>query len=87
SMLPMTVANVLVGSLLAKQDFRAVPWFIVIAAGYGAALRFFLIGSSGIEPFTVFKGVILRLGIFSTLMLLVALAFSLWPKKPGGLKA
>src|SRR5262249_39914065 len=45
-MLPVTMANVLVGNLLARRDFRAVPWLVAIAAGYGFELNRYLSGVS-----------------------------------------
>ncbi len=82
SMLPLTLANVMVGSLLAKKDFRPVPWFVAIAIGYGIELNRFLQGAANLEMFTAFKGVILRLGVFGAAMLGVAWFFSVVERKP-----
>lgn len=77
AMVPVTVANVLVNNLLAKQRFKAVPWLVLIALGYAIALNTYLRHSAGVDHFTAFKGVILRLGMFSTLLLAVSAAFTL----------
>ena len=36
AMVPLTLANVLVNGLLAKGDFRMVPWLALLAIGYAA---------------------------------------------------
>jgi len=38
AMVPLSVANVLVNSLLAKSDFRIVPVLLLVAVGYGVTL-------------------------------------------------
>jgi O-antigen/teichoic acid export membrane protein len=76
AMLPVTVANVLISNLLAKQRFKAVPWFVLLAVGYGLALSSYLRGMGNMEHFAAFKGVIFRLGIFSSLLLIVAASFT-----------
>jgi hypothetical protein len=77
----VTVSNVLVNNLLAKQRFRVVPWLVLIALGYAFALNAFLHKSAGLDHFIAFKGVILRLGLFSTLLLLVSGTFSLFEER------
>jgi hypothetical protein len=42
AMLPLTLANVLVNNLLARRDFRAVPWFVVIAIAYALEMNRYL---------------------------------------------
>ncbi|MFO1512343.1 MAG: hypothetical protein U1F83_05415 [Verrucomicrobiota bacterium] len=37
-MLPLTLAMVLLNSLMAQSQFRAVPWMLAVAAGYGITL-------------------------------------------------
>jgi O-antigen/teichoic acid export membrane protein len=37
-MLPLTLSNVLVSSLMARSRFAAVPWLVLVAIGYGVAL-------------------------------------------------
>jgi len=84
AMLPLTLANVLAGSLLARRNFRVVPWFVLIAALCGLEMNRYLNGAVEMEMFAAFKGVILRLGIFSTLMLGVAFIFNALPGKRTG---
>jgi O-antigen/teichoic acid export membrane protein len=38
AMIPLSLANVLVNNLLAKADFRIVPWLAVLAAAYALTL-------------------------------------------------
>lgn len=37
-MLPLTLAMVLLNSLMAQSQFRAVPWMLAVAVGYGVTL-------------------------------------------------
>ncbi len=37
-MLPLTLSNVLISSLMARSRFAAVPWLVLVAIGYGVAL-------------------------------------------------
>jgi O-antigen/teichoic acid export membrane protein len=37
-MVPLSLANVLINHLLARSDFRIVPWLAVLAAAYGVTL-------------------------------------------------
>jgi O-antigen/teichoic acid export membrane protein len=37
-MLPLTLSNVLINSLMARSRFAAVPWLVLVAVGYGIAL-------------------------------------------------
>jgi O-antigen/teichoic acid export membrane protein len=41
AMVPLALANVLVNHLLAKSDFRVVPWLVGLALAYGLALTQF----------------------------------------------
>ncbi len=71
-MLPLTLSNVLINSLMARGRFAAVPWLVLVAAGYGVALYF---------HHDSFKTVIGTLGIFGTLMVGVCVLFT-WVIKP-----
>lgn len=66
-MLPLTLSNVLINSLMARGRFSAVPWLVMVAIGYGVALYYFH-GS--------FKTVIQVLGLFGLLLLAVCSWFS-----------
>jgi len=82
SMLPLTIANVLINNLLALGRFKAVPWLVAIATGYGVALFYFLsAGHPGENPFPAFKHVVQILGISSSLLLIVALLFTIFPPR------
>lgn len=67
-MLPLTLANVLVNNLLARKQFAIVPWLVLVAAGYGVAL---------VACCSSFLNVVKTLGTFSTVLLAVALIFTL----------
>jgi O-antigen/teichoic acid export membrane protein len=69
-MLPLTLAMVLLNNLMATSQFRAVPWLIAVAAGYGTTL-YFRHGS--------FIQVIQTIGIFGLLLLAVTAWFT-WRK-------
>lgn len=77
AMLPVTVANVLINSLLARGRFAVVPWLLACAVGYGFSLKVYLATAMALPHFVAFKGVVLRLGIFGLLLFLVSLAFTL----------
>lgn len=40
AMLPYCLANVLLNNLMAKSDFRPVPWVVLVAIGYGVTLQY-----------------------------------------------
>jgi O-antigen/teichoic acid export membrane protein len=74
-MLPVTVANVIVSDLLAKRRFAIVPFLALIAFAYCWTIHQFLGHAPKQDHFTVFKGVIQRLGLFATLLLIIAAFF------------
>jgi hypothetical protein len=67
-MVPLAISNVLINNLLARERFAAVPWLVAVAVGYGVALRYWH-GS--------FVQVIQLLGLFSTLLVVVCVIFTL----------
>ena len=67
-MLPLAIANVLINNLLARQRFAVVPWLLAIAVGYTVTLNY-------IHPSYV--AVIQTLGVFSTLLVVVCVVFTL----------
>ena len=69
-MLPLTLANVLVNNLLARQIFSVVPWLVIIAVAYGVALWLFS---------TSFLAVIQILGLFALLLFFLAAWFTWRP--------
>ena len=74
-MLPLTLATVLLNSLMARAEFRALPWLVTVAAGYGLTLhlRLHSLGDYGTDKFPV---VIQTLGIFGVILLAVCAWFS-----------
>jgi len=76
-LLPLILANVLIGNLLARSQFGIVPWAVAVATGYGAALWSLNDGSLlTTEKFEAFKTVIQTLGLFSFLLLGLAIWFT-----------
>ncbi len=78
-MLPLTLANVLINNLLARERFRIVPWLMLVAAGYAGALVICAHRLAHAPPLVAFKGVVQILGLFSTILLAVAIGFT-WRK-------
>jgi len=64
---PLTLATVLLNSLMAHSRFEAVPWLVAVAAGYGLTL--YLRHDS-------FTQVIQTLGVFASVLLAVCAWFS-----------
>jgi O-antigen/teichoic acid export membrane protein len=88
-MLPLTLANVLIGNLLARERFRAVPWLLLVAVVYGGALKVVALGISAImqagsfhqaEQYAAFKTVVQTIGGFNLLLLAVAAWFT-WGRR------
>jgi O-antigen/teichoic acid export membrane protein len=79
-MLPLTLANVLIGSLLARARYEAVPWLLLIAAGYGMTLLYLSPRFVAAGPPRAFAMVVQTLGGFSLLLLAVAAWFA-WRRK------
>jgi O-antigen/teichoic acid export membrane protein len=78
-MLPLTLANVLVGNLLAHERFAAVPWLLLVAAGYGVTLWLRVPAFQAAEQWTAFKMIVHTLGLFSLLLLAVSAWFTWGP--------
>ena len=76
-----TLANVLIGNLLARQKFSIVPWLVVISFAYGLTLYLMRDHLKTLPAFSAFKRVVLTLGVFNLALLAVAAWFS-WHKKP-----
>lgn len=81
-MLPLTLANVLVGNLLARERFQAVPWLLVTAAAYGATLLWRAPTFQALDQAAAFKAVVQNLGLFSLLLLAVAGWFTWGHRQP-----
>ena len=72
AMVPLCLAAVMVNNLLARYDFRIVPWLLALAAGYAFAL---------IEYHPSVVTVLQLLGGFCTMLFLVCVWFA-WERKP-----
>ncbi|HMC29018.1 MAG TPA: hypothetical protein VKM56_14605, partial [Verrucomicrobiae bacterium] len=79
-MLPLTLANVLVNNLLARERFRIVPWLVLLAVGYVVTFWIVANRSVGGEFLGAFRNVVQVLGCFSSLFLAVAIYFT-WRKQ------
>lgn len=75
-MLPLTLATVLLNSLMAHSRFEAVPWLVAVAAGYGLTL--YLRHES-------FTQVIQTLGLFAVILLAVCAWFT-WRETKSGIQ-
>jgi O-antigen/teichoic acid export membrane protein len=67
SMVPLALANVLLNDLLARSQFRVVPWLVAVAGAYAFALLRF---------HDSFLTVIRTLGVFNLLFLGVTIRFT-----------
>jgi O-antigen/teichoic acid export membrane protein len=72
ALLPLVLANVLIGGLLARERFGVVPWVVLITLGYGISLAVLKPYLLDLEVMTAFRTVLQTLGLFSLLQLLVA---------------
>ncbi len=81
-MLPLTSAYTLVNNLIARGRFDAVPWLVAVAAGYVVTLLAIQGHLATLPSLTGFRVVLGTLGAFSTLLLAVAIAFSLPRSSP-----
>jgi O-antigen/teichoic acid export membrane protein len=79
-LLPLILANVLIGNLLARERFDMVPWLVLVAAGYGLALALWKPHLLAMEQFQAFRTIIQTLGVSNLLLLGVALRFT-WREK------
>jgi peptidoglycan biosynthesis protein MviN/MurJ (putative lipid II flippase) len=77
AMIPLALANVLVNDLMARKQFKVVPFMIVLAVGYGIAQPYMLNHYPG--RMTI---VLQTLGVFTLLLFLVCAWFT-WGRKQG----
>jgi hypothetical protein len=76
ALLPLILANVLVNNLMARERFATAPWLTGVAACYGCALLLLREQLLSMETFTAFKTILGTLGVFSLVMLCVAVVFT-----------
>jgi hypothetical protein len=77
ALLPLILANVLIGALLARQRYAAVGWMVAIAIGYGLALALLRTRLLAMEEMAAFRTILQTLGLCSVLQLGVAAWFTL----------
>ena len=75
ALLPLTVANVLVQDILARAQFKAVPWLLLVPVAYATALGFQAAALMRMPRFDAFVRVIQTMGLASTLLCLLAAYF------------
>jgi O-antigen/teichoic acid export membrane protein len=77
ALLPLVLANVLLGGLLARERFAAVGWMVAIAVGYGLSLALLKPRLVAMDEMLAFRVVLQTLGAFSLLQFIVAAWFTL----------
>jgi O-antigen/teichoic acid export membrane protein len=75
ALLPLTVANVLVQDILARAQFKAVPWLMLVPALYAAALGLQAPALVQMQRFDAFVRVIQTMGLTSTVLCVLAAYF------------
>jgi O-antigen/teichoic acid export membrane protein len=74
--LPLTLSNVFINNLLARGRYAVVPWLVMVALGYAAAL-FMLSNRIDIKAeHAAFKTIVLTLGLFGSVVLVVCAWFT-----------
>jgi O-antigen/teichoic acid export membrane protein len=79
-MLPLTLANVLINNLLARQKFAVVGWLVIVVLAYGTTLLLIASRLLHQEPLTAFRGIVQTVGSFSLILLAVSIYFT-WRRK------
>ena len=75
--LPVTLANVLISNLMARQHYNAVPWLVAVAIAYGGVLVVVAEKSRNLMALEAFRVIVLTLGVFSVLMLTITIWFTI----------
>ena len=73
---PVTLANVLINNLMARQHYRCVPWLVGLAIAYGVVLTVVADRSGGLPPLDAFRHIVLTLGVFSVLLFAITIWFT-----------
>jgi len=79
-MLAVTLTNVLVTNLLARERYEIVPWLVLIAGGYVIALLAQTPALVEMQPFAALTRVVQTLGL-SSLILFALAAWFVWGKR------
>lgn len=83
AMLPLVFSNVLISYLMARRDFKVIPWAVAVVAAYLCALGAgapYLRAKPWMEGF---RAVVLTLGAFNLLLLVITAAFCLRNRRAG----
>jgi O-antigen/teichoic acid export membrane protein len=75
AMVPVTIYNVLVNNLIARERYAIVPWAAILPIGYAVTLYLFL-ERTHLPPFATFQRVIQILLFFSTTLMLISIYYS-----------
>ena len=75
AMVPVTVYNVLINNLIARERFGIIPWSAALPIAYAATLYFFL-ERSHLPPFAAFKRVIQILMFYSATLMVISVYYS-----------
>jgi O-antigen/teichoic acid export membrane protein len=75
-LLPLVLANVLIGNLMAREQFKAIGPLVAVGVAYGISLARLKETLPLLEPFAAFKVIVQNLGLFNTLLLAVAVGFT-----------
>jgi O-antigen/teichoic acid export membrane protein len=75
AMIPVTVYNVLINNLIARERWGIIPWSAILPIAYAITLYLFLTRTH-LPPFAAFKRVIQILMAFSTALMLISIYFS-----------
>lgn len=79
-MLLLTLANVVVGGLLARRQYAFVPWLVVLALGYVFTLIKLRPWLPQLEPFEAYRIIVSTLTAFNGAALILAVWFA-WGRK------
>lgn len=80
ALLPLTVSTVLVSNLLAKEQFQAVPWLVLVASTYVGTLGILAPKLVSLPPEQAFHWIVTTLGLFASLLAGVSAWFT-WCKQ------
>ena len=86
-LLPLTLANVLINNLLARERFSVVPWLVIVALAYGGTLQFTSNRLSTVDTLASFKAIVRIIGIFSLVLLVVSAWFTWRTTEHGQLRS
>ena len=75
-MIPVTLANVLINNLMARQHYHSVPWLVTVAVGYGISLFVVANRMQTAASLDAFRAIVLTFGVFSVLMLAITIWFT-----------